>query len=152
MVWAGRACIFVLAIFLAVISGATWAGPAAGSTDADGVRIYGRYEAGTWGRTTSTSTVVNGQPEAALLNGAVDVVFQLVTLNGLRDGEKTAYGLRAINGSEVALIRTQSSAGAGGVGSSGSPGSTPGKADSGRPGISGPSDCNVAGAGGFGTQ
>ena len=94
-------------------------------TDADGVRIYGGYEAGLWTRTTSTSTVVNGQPETALLDGATDVLFQLVTLNGTRGAGLSAYGIRAINGSELALIRATATAGAGGTGANGSTGGQP---------------------------
>ena len=121
-------------------------------SDADGIRIHGGYEAVTWARTTATSTTVSGQPEAMVLDGARDVVIQLVRLEGTRGFGISAYGVRANNNSEVALIRTRATAGAGGAGAIGWGGSTPSKAASGAPGQSGPADCNIAGAGGSSSQ
>lgn len=120
-------------------------------TTADGLRIYGGYAAGTWARTTSTSTVVSGQPEALLLDGARDVALQLVELSGSRGTGLNAYGVRAINGSELALIRSKATAGAGGQGGAGAGGSTPGKAADGDPGDTGP-NCDTSGTGGVVSQ
>ena len=121
-------------------------------TDADGIRIYGGYAAGTWTRSTTPATTVNGQPEAMFLDGATDVVVQLVTLNGTRGSGLSAYGVRAINNSEIALIRAQATAGPGGNGTSGGGGTQPSKATNGAPGQSGPTDCNIAGDGGSANQ
>jgi hypothetical protein len=127
--------------------------------NADGVRIYGGYAAGLWSRSNSPATTVSGQPDAALLDGATDVVFQLMTFSATRGGDQSAYGLRSINSSEMALIRVSASAGAGAEGTDGSGGSTPAKAASGDAGKTqvvpegqGGTPCDYAGAGGSSAQ
>ena len=118
----------------------------------DGVQIYGGYERGTpWTRTSATPTTVLGQPEAVLLDGATDVVLQLVDLQGTRGGGLSAYGIRAINGSEVAVVRSSVSSGQGGQGGQGGSGSTPARAAAGAPGAA-PLNCDTSGVGGFATQ
>ena len=127
--------------------------------DADGVRIYGGYQAGTWARTSAAPTTVNGSPEAMFLDGAADVVVQLVTLNGASGLGLNAYGVRAVNGSEVALIGVNVAAGAGGAGTDGGAGSQPAQAADGAPGLTQSvpvgevgSACDHPGAGGSGAQ
>ena len=93
------------------------------------------------------ATTVQGQPEAVLADGATDVVLQLLDLDGTRGTGLSAYGLRAINGSKVAVIESSVSSGPGGTGSAGVSGSTPAKASNGDPGDVAPS-CDTSGAGG----
>jgi hypothetical protein len=127
-------------------------------TAADGIRIYGGYDAGLWSRTTSTATTVHGSPDSAALDGATDVVFQLVTLSATNGGgDRSAYGLRAINSSEVALMRVSATAGPGATGTPGTGGSTPIQAADGDAGHTqvapaGQSACDFAGVGGNTTQ
>ena len=128
--------------------------------DADGIRLYGGYAAGTWARTRSSATTVNGSPEALALDGATDVLAQLVTLHASNGGgDKSAYGVRAVNGAELALEESQVTAGAGASGSPGGGGTTPAKAAIGAAGHTqvvpqgqGGTPCDYAGLGGSAGQ
>ena len=121
-------------------------------TTHDGIQIFGGYQRGaSWTRTSSLATTVQGQPEAVLADNATDVVLQLLDLEGTRGTGLSAYGLRAVNGSKVALVASTVSSGPGGSGSAGSSGFRPSKASNGDPGDIAPS-CDSSGAGGTGTQ
>jgi hypothetical protein len=121
-------------------------------TDGDGIGIYGGYVGGTWQRTAGpAATRIAGsaaKPEALLLNGATQIVVQSVTGHAVTDISRSAYGLRAINSSEVALVGSDFSAESG---SAGAPGSSPvccpvrpPKAEDGKQGI----NCDTPGVGG----
>jgi hypothetical protein len=132
-----------------------------------GVNIYGGYVPYSGSRSTSEVTTIKGAPQAVLADGDTGVVLQLLTLKGspvggASDSDRTAYGLRAINGSSVALIKVTASAadglpGANGAdGSAGAPGGTGSVGGSanfcgpcGGPGAGG-TGANAGGAGGFG--
>jgi hypothetical protein len=117
-------------------------------TSHDGIQIYGGYQRGTpWTRTRAFTTTIQGQPEALLADGATDVVLQLLNLNGSRGAGLNAYGIRAVNGSKVAVIESSVSSGPGGNGSAGGGGSTPAKAADGDPGDIAP-NCDTSGTGG----
>jgi hypothetical protein len=118
----------------------------------NGVRVYGGYQPGTWARTRSAATVVDGHPTGAILQGARDVVFQLITLRGTYNGAGpvTTYGIRAIDTSEFALIGATATAGPGGTGAAGVQfGGTAVKGAKGTDGAS-PTGCSTPGAGGSG--
>lgn len=95
---------------------------------ADEVGIYGGYTPGSWMRSESEPTTIQGAP-AALAEGDTGVVLQSLTLRGTRDGAGNSYGMRAVPGgghaSQVALERvdlTASDAGPGAGGSAGASG------------------------------
>src|SRR5215218_635812 len=73
-------------------------------SDTDGTGIYGGYTPGTWTRGDETTTIT-GSPQAALLNGATRIVLGRLTLVGNPDlVGRSAYGVRAINSSSLALV------------------------------------------------
>ncbi|MDQ4055353.1 MAG: hypothetical protein M3237_22045, partial [Actinomycetota bacterium] len=122
------------------------------ATNHDGVQVYGGYERETFrSRTTSLPTTVSGQPDAVLADGATDIVLQLVHLRATRGTSLSAYGIRAVNGSEVALVASSVSAGPGGAGQPGTHGSTPAKAASGAAGGN-PVNCDTPGVAGNSSQ
>jgi hypothetical protein len=129
------------------ISGGTFARVVMPTT-ADGVGLYGGYSPADWSRTlTAEPTTIAGSPDALLLDGATGVVVQLLGLNGTRGFSASAYGLRALNGSSVALERTATTAGPGGVGSNGAGFGT--RAAPGGTGSNGGNgNCDGAGGGG----
>ena len=120
-------------------------------TTSDGVGIYGGYQPGaTWTRPGTSPTRIEGSPEGVILDGATDVVLQLLVIHGRQgSGSLSAYGVRAISGSEVALIDVEVTSGNGGTGSTGASGSTPSKAASGANGAQAP-NCDTSGTGGAG--
>jgi Putative metal-binding motif len=102
------------------LAGGTYTG---GAELASGVGVYGGYEVITGRRSTREVTTIAGTPQAALADGATRVVLQLLTLSGRAQGAGgSAYGLRAINGSEVVLQRVISAAGDGRPGAGGDAG------------------------------
>jgi hypothetical protein len=111
------------------------------------VRIFGGYEPVTGARSSAEVTTIEAAPQAMLANGDTGVVLQLLTLRGSPDGSRTAYGLRAINGSSVALVGVDAAAAnatPGPTGAKGTDGATP---TAGQPGAAG--NCaNDQGAGG----
>jgi hypothetical protein len=122
------------------------------SASHNGVRVYGGYQPGTWTRTRSASTVVNGHPTGAVLQGARDIVFQLITLSGTFNGAGplTTYGIRAVDTSEFALIAATATSGPAGTGAAGV--QFGGAAVKGAKGADGatPTGCSTPGAGGSG--
>jgi len=69
----------------------------------DGVSLYGGYLPFTGQRSMDEDTIIQGARQALLANGADGVILQLLTLRGLPDGTRNAYGVRAINNSKLAL-------------------------------------------------
>jgi hypothetical protein len=93
------------------------------------VAIYGAYNPATWKRDAEYldgPPMVTGSPEGMLVSGAKDVVVQLLSVQGIAGaGDRSAYGIRAINGADVDLQRVIVGAGnglAGGPGAIGSAG------------------------------
>jgi CARDB protein len=114
---------------------------------ASGVSIYGGYGAG-WSRPAATATAIIGPgPEAALADGATGVTIQLLTLNGnpLTGPGASAYGLRAINGSNVVLEQDIVSAGDARAGADGAAGAAGAAGGNGSDGAAGDCDAAVAG-------
>lgn len=68
-----------------------------------GVSIYGGYSPGTWRRSRTETTIVRGAPQAFYGSAAQGVELQLLTVRGLRGSGLSAYGIRLIAGSHVAL-------------------------------------------------
>jgi hypothetical protein len=103
-----------------------------------GIAVYGGYDSSTWSRRSiSTPTTISGTPEGVLLVGDTNVLLQLVTVRGTADVARSAYGIRALNGSSLTLQRVTvvASAGVPGVpGSDGSPGLAGGAGGEGKPG------------------
>jgi hypothetical protein len=95
------------------------------------VGIYGGYTPTTGARTNAEHTIIASAPEAVLADGDAGVVLQLLTLNGSPGSDRTAYGLRAIGGSEVLLEKVTATAAAA---VAGDPGASPAPA---QPGITG---------------
>ena len=117
-------------------------------SSADGIGVFGGYNAGSWSRTGAADTTVEGQPQSIFADGATDVALQLLRLQPSRGGSSSAYGIRAVNGSELALSRLTVRPGAGATATTGGGGTTPAKSQNGEPGTNGGADCNVAGYGG----
>ena len=69
------------------------------------VGIYGSYEATSWARRlASPATTVTGTPEGVLAVHVTGVTLQLLTIRGTSSAaERTAYGIRALDGSSLAL-------------------------------------------------
>ena len=101
-----------------------------------GVGIYGGYVPGHWNlRGTSATTVIRGAPQAALADGATGVTLQLLTLAGEQatgpGADRSVYGLRETNGSQVSLQNVRITAASARAGSPGQAGTSgmPGPAD-----------------------
>jgi hypothetical protein len=69
------------------------------------VGIYGSYEATSWARRlASPATTVTGTPEGVLAVHVTGVTLQLLTIRGTSSAaERTAYGIRALDGSSLTL-------------------------------------------------
>jgi hypothetical protein len=93
-------------------------------TDADGVAINGGNSPATWEPAAGETTTVNGSPQAALLSGATGIRLSGLTLRGAPDGGRSAYGVRAINGSSLLLDHVTSTANDAAAGLTGTTGST----------------------------
>ena len=107
---------------------------------ASNVGLYGGYRAGDWSRSAANETVILGAPNALYATGKTGVVVQLMTLIGSR-ADETAYGVRAVSGSQLRLVRVHVVAHDGGSGSSGSsPGGRALSAGNGWPGDPGDED------------
>jgi hypothetical protein len=107
------------------------------------VGIYGGYVAGSWSRSDAAVTTIEGSPQAVLADGDRGVVLQLLTLRGGSGG--SAYGLRAINGSQIAASRVTADGGTAGGGAAGGAGET---GANGAPGNPGACEGGVGGPGG----
>ncbi len=69
-----------------------------------GVGIYGGYDPGNWSqRGTKLTTTIAGSGAAVLADDRKAVVLQLLTVSATSGDDASAYGIRAINGSEVRL-------------------------------------------------
>ena len=104
-----------------------------------GVGIYGGYVDGHWNlRGTSGMTVIRGAPQAALADGATGVTLQLLSLSGQPatgpGADRSVYGLRVVNGSQVTLQNVRVTAAAARAGSPGQDGNSGG---------SGPADASA---------
>ena len=111
----------------------------AGVSLRSGVGIYGGYVDGHWNlRGTSAMTVIHGAPEAAIADGATGVTLQLLSLSGRQatgpGADRSVYGLRAIDGSQVTLQNVRITAAGGRAGSPGQDGYS---------GRSGPADASA---------
>jgi hypothetical protein len=84
-----------------------------------GIGIYGGYATGGWSRSPLYTTVIQGSPQAATASGATGVTLQLLTLHGTA-GDGSAYGLRAVAGSQLSLSAVTVESGAGSTGANGS--------------------------------
>jgi hypothetical protein len=116
------------------------------------VGIYGGYGPTFTARSTGSDTVIeSGDPEAVVVDGAQGVVLQLLTLHGgppvVPAG--SAYGLRAINHSTVALHAVEAVAANAAAGADGLTVPQPAKSNNGSPGADG---CLSAGGGVGGVQ
>jgi hypothetical protein len=109
-----------------------------------GVNVDGGYTPGTWKRSLSAVTTIQGTPQAVFASSVTGVTLQLVTLSGLSSGASgsSAYGLRAVS-SSLTLQWVTASAQAGISGLSGS---------SGANGVSGGNGAAGAGGGAGGTS
>ncbi len=95
---------------------------------ATGVGIYGGYDPTSWARRDKFPDglpLIAGSPEGLLAVGAKDVVLQHLQIRGSNGaGERSAYGIRAINEASLTLQRVAVSAGAGAAGTPGATGET----------------------------
>jgi hypothetical protein len=115
------------------------------------VTISGGYSEGAWTQTSSTPTTITGSPQAALADGVTGVSINDVTLAPVAPAAlgSSVYGLRAINGSSVALTGVAIDTPNAAPGAPGSLGSAGQAGDNGTQGGSG-SGCSGAGAVGGG--
>lgn len=112
-------------------------------TAASGVGIYGGYDAQTWQRRDRYPDglpEIVSVPEGLLADGATGVVLQHLAIRGLAfASQRSAYGIRAINGASLTLQRVLVGAGdgaAGPPGANGRPGANGGRG--GLPSFAGP--------------
>jgi Putative metal-binding motif len=101
------------------VMGGTYPGPV---TAQSGVGIYGGYAPSTGARSNTEATIITGTPHAVLADAATGVVLQLLTLQASADGGRSAYGLRALNGSRVLVQKVNVNAGNGLTGGTGGTG------------------------------
>jgi hypothetical protein len=116
----------------------------------DGVDMFGGYRAAdNWQRRTIIgATRIEGAPQAAMANNA-DLKLQLLELRGAPDNAKTAYGLRAVNGSDIVVERARARALDGVAGARGANGQSGANGRAGEAGGTGDED-GGSGAGGNG--
>ena len=79
------------------VSAGTYA-TSGGLTLVSGVSIDGGYVPGSWARSSSAKTIIQGSPQAVSANGVTGVAFQLLTLSAQRasSGDLSVYGVRAV--------------------------------------------------------
>jgi hypothetical protein len=101
-----------------------------------GVSIFGNYDPDTWSkRSTTLITKVGGVPQGILANGAKNVVLQfLLVIGNSSPQEPSAYGIRAIDASQLELQHVSVDAGKGADGAAGADGA---RGDGGGPGGTG---------------
>jgi hypothetical protein len=118
-----------------------------------GKSIFGGYDPASWQRRNRFPDglpIIEGSPEAVLASEVKDVVIQHVSVRGVASSvERSAYGIRAINGSSLTLQRVVVSPGNGTAGLRGTNGQAGARAGDGAPGGSGSCD-GPRGAGGAG--
>jgi hypothetical protein len=89
---------------------------------APGVNVDGGYTPGTWKRSLSAVTTIEGTPQAVFADNVTGVTLQLLTLSRLSGGGSgSTYGLRAVS-SDLTLEWVTTSAGGGTSGLSGANG------------------------------
>ncbi len=108
------------------------------------VTINGGYSEGAWTQTSEQPTTIIGSPQAALADGDTGVSISDVTLAPVAPAAagSSVYGLRAINGSSVALADVTIDIPNAAPGADGAPGTSGRDGDVGQNGQSG-SVCNV---------
>ena len=118
---------------------------------ATGVGIYGGYNSD-WVRSPSNVTTIEGAPQAALADDVTGATLDQLTLEATAGPNGTAYGLRAINGSQVTLNNVVIDAGTGVGGAPGGPSIGGAVGLNGGNGGDGVSGCGggLGGPGGFG--
>jgi hypothetical protein len=89
--------------------------------------VYGGYDQDSWRRASSSVTSISGAPQGLTADGvagAEGLTLQLLSVSGTNAGatERSAYGIRAINGSKLKLQRVTVTAGGGAAGLAGVPG------------------------------
>jgi hypothetical protein len=113
--------------------------------------IWGRYVAGSWYRATSGSTTVNGSPQGALADHDTGAWLRDLVITGSPSlTSPTAYGLRLLNGSSVAIERVALRATNGSAGADGANGTEGAAGLVGVPGGGGTCDGSTPGQGGAG--
>ncbi len=114
---------------------------------ATGVNVDGGYTPGTWSRSLSATTTIEGAPQAVLADAVSGVTLQLLTLSGELNKavHPSVYGLRAVS-SHIALESVSIEAATASPGTSGSSGAGGANGSNGQAGISG----TGSGAGGAG--
>jgi hypothetical protein len=115
-----------------------------------GVNVDGGYTTGTWTRSLTATTTLQGAPQAALASGVSRVTLQLLSLSGLANVavDPSVYGLRLVS-SNLALERVSITAAAGSPGTGGSSGGTGAAGGGGVAGTNaGSSAAGTGGAGG----
>ncbi len=113
-----------------------------------GADIYGGYVATTWRRNADARTRIVGGPEAVVAAGDT-VTLQLLTVVGLSGGPgASAYGIRAVAGSNLTLQRVAQFAGSGMDGVDGARGVNGVSGGDGGRGEAGSCDTEVGGLGG----
>jgi hypothetical protein len=130
---------------------------AAGTYDAvgvvSGVGIYGGYVPDNWSvRSAALVTQIFGEPEGVYAVRATDVELELLSIKAGSAGQAgaSAYGIRAVQGSELHLRRVTVTAGPGSVGATGEPGAAGRPGGDGQPGAKGACDSSVKAPGGAG--
>jgi hypothetical protein len=126
------------------VSAGTYSEPSGLALESD-VNIDGGYTPGTWTRSLSATTTIEGAPQAALANDVTGITLQLLSLSGMSDPEVdlSVYGLRAMD-SSVALEWVSISV------ADGSPGAAGTSGISGASSANGQAGGNDGGAGGAG--
>jgi hypothetical protein len=120
-----------------------------------GKSIFGGYDPASWARRDrfpDELTVLSGSPDAVRAVGAKDVVLQHLEIRGSNGGasERSAYGIRALNGSSLMLQRVAVNPGDGAAGSAGRRGETGPSGAQGGNGGAGSCDGTTPGEGGAG--
>jgi hypothetical protein len=126
------------------VSAGTYSGPSALSLQS-GVNVDGGYTPGTWTRSLTAVTTIEGAPTAVIAEDVTGVTLQLLSLSGMSNSliDSSLYGLREVD-SNVSLEWVSVSAATGNAGASGSGG------QNGTDGGNGASGAN-GGTGGTGT-
>ncbi len=98
------------------VAAGTYASPS-GLSLVTGVNVDGGYTPGTWTRSLSAVTTIEGAPQAVLAQDVASATLQLLTLSGLSGTgvDISAYGLREVD-SDVALQWVSASAAEGSPG------------------------------------
>lgn len=114
---------------------------------ADDVGVHGGYSAVDWSRSLVGATVISGSSAAARADSDTGVVLQLLDLQGSAGATtgSSAYGLIALNGSDILVQQVDVFTGAGSAGEDGI--SQAGQATAGADGIAG--DPGVEDSSGF---